>query len=551
MQPNTLQALLASTTDSHPENHALVSKGKKITYSELETASNQLAATLSKRGVKTGDRVAIMLNKSIESVVSLFGILKTGAIYVPIDPQSPFARMDHIIRHCEVESLITSRSNWRKTKAGLAKGTPMKRVIITGSNGRGALDKTCEKASGKAAEGHGDRFRDAGARLEAIAWETIHEEPQVYEPARLSDTSPAYILHTSGSTGVPKGVAISHLNALSFVNMAADFFALSEHDRLCNHAPLHFDLSVFDLFGAVKAGAAIVLVPESLSAFPQALAELIEEERISVWNSVSSVLTMMADRGGLERFRFDALRLVHFSGDNMPVKYLRILKGHMNKASFYNIYGQTEANSSMFYPVNSVPDSEVWKVPIGKPFPNFEVFAIDDGGNVITKPGEEGELYIHGSTVALGYWGDDDRTKERFVTDPRQPPSTTKVYRTGDSVRLDESGNYVFAGRKDHMVKSRGYRIELDEIELVLNGHPAVKQAVVLAIPDEIIGNRIMTIVATVAGACLADSELIDFCTYRLPKYMIPEIFRFSDSLPTTSTGKIDRKALAHSEAMI
>jgi amino acid adenylation domain-containing protein len=389
-----------------------------------------------------------------------------------------------------------------------------------------------------------------GARLQAIAWEAIHEESQSYEPVRLSDASTAYILHTSGSTGVPKGVAISHLNALTFVNMATDFFGLNENDRLCSHAPLHFDLSVFDLFGAVKAGAAIVLVPESLSAFPQALVELIEKERISVWNSVSSVLTMMVDRGGLERFKFDALRLVHFSGDNMPVKYLKALKGHMKKASFYNIYGQTEANSSLFYPVNSVPDSEVWKVPIGKPFPDFEVFAIDEEGNVITKPGEEGELYIHAATVALGYWGDEERTKERFVPDPRRPAVTSKVYRTGDSVRLDEDGNYVFAGRKDHMVKSRGYRIELDEIELVLNGHPAVKQAVVLAIPDEIIGNRIITIIAPVAGASITDSDLIDFCITRLPKYMIPEIIRFSESLPTTSTGKIDRKALAHSGAM-
>jgi amino acid adenylation domain-containing protein len=537
MQTNTLRTLLAGTADRFPENDVLVSRGKKITYSELETASNQLAATLKKSGVKHGDRVAIMLNKSIESIISLFGILKAGAIYVPIDPQSPSARTQHIIKHCEIESLITSSLNWLRTEAELTRKTALKRVILTGSKIRGVRDPISDQA-GK------------GARLKTIAWETINGASRIFEAARLPDTSPAYILHTSGSTGIPKGVAISHHNALSFVNMAADFFELSKNDRLCNHAPLHFDLSVFDLFGAVKAGAAIVLVPESLSAFPQALAELIEKERITVWNSVSSVLTMMADRGGLERFKFDALRLVHFSGDSMPVKYLRILKGHMKKAAFYNIYGQTEANSSLFFPVNSVPDSEVWKIPIGKPFPNFEVFAIDDAGKVIKNPGEEGELYIKGSTVALGYWGDDERTGERFVDDPRNPSSGCKVYRTGDSVRLDGNGNYVFAGRKDHMVKSRGYRIELDEIELVLNGHPAVKQAVVLAIPDEIIGNRIMTIVAPVAGASLTDSDLIDFCTYRLPKYMIPEIFRFSDALPTTSTGKVDRKTLSRGGTM-
>ncbi len=361
----------------------------------------------------------------------------------------------------------------------------------------------------------------------------------------MSDTCPAYILHTSGSTGKPKGVAISHLNALSFVEMAADFFTVTAADRFCNHAPLHFDLSVFDIFVAVKRGATIVLLPEMLSTFPVKLAEYIENEQITVWNSVSSVLTMLADKGMLEWRNFDSLRLVHFSGDIMPVKYLRLLKKHMKKASFYNIYGQTEANSSLCYPIQEIPDNDSWRIPVGTPFPNFEVFALNEDRQIATHPGEEGELYVSSSTVALGYWGDRNMTHEKFVPDPRYPFLEKIVYKTGDLVRIDECGNYMFSGRIDHMVKSRGYRIELEEIETVLSGHPEIAAAVVIPIPDEIVGNRISAIITAVTGCSITKENFVRYCASRLPKYMIPEMIEFRDSLPMTSSGKIDRKKLS------
>ena len=209
---------------------------------------------------------------------------------------------------------------------------------------------------------------------------------------------------------------------------------------------------------------------------------------------------MLAEKGGLHRHCFDSLRIIHFSGDIMPVKYLRILTKHMCKAAFFNIYGQTEANSSMFYPIGKLPDDDSWRIPIGRPFPNFEVFALNDANELIRCAGEEGELYVGSSTVALGYWGEHGKTGEKFVPDPRYPFFEKKVYRTGDLVRIDNEGNYIFAGRKDHMVKSRGYRIELEEIELVLSSHPGIKHAVVIPVPDELIGNRIIAVVVPASG---------------------------------------------------
>ncbi|GFE58372.1 amino acid adenylation domain-containing protein [Geobacter sp. AOG1] len=518
-----LPHLLIETSGEFPDKDAVVFDGNSITYAELEKKSSQLASSLQQSGIKKGDRVGILLKKSIESIIALFGIMKAGAVYVPLDPLAPAIRSKYIIRNCGIECLITS-GKCMSTLTESEDVLPLRKAIIVGSKKDNSFHYP---------------------NMECSAWEEIeYGKPVEYCHTCMSDVHPAYILHTSGSTGTPKGVVISHHNALSFVNMAADFFELKPDDRIASHAPLHFDLSVFDVFGAVKNGATIYLVPEFLSTFPVKLAEFIDRKGVSVWNSVSSVLTMLADKGGLDRFGFDSLRLIHFSGDIMPAKYLRTLKKHMKNAAFYNIYGQTEANSSMFYKVDEIPEDSAWKIPIGKPFPNFEVFALNDRHEPITHPDEEGELMVKSSTVALGYWGDEEKTLDKFVQDPETFTFRSIVYKTGDIVRVDQEGNYLFAGRKDHMIKSRGYRIELSEIELVLISHSLVRQAVAIAVPHEIIGNKIIVYVAQADGENLDVHDLLNFCSELLPKYMVPESIEILDTLPKTSTGKIDRKNL-------
>ena len=525
MQDHLLHHLLENTARQHPEKVAFVCKEKSITYAELERKSNGLALKLSQMGVKRGDRIGIYLGKSLEMIISLFGILKAGGIYVPIDPAAPANRVAFIINHCGIEFLIASSGNLGKLFSGGHEKLAVQRAVIVGLDDR-------------------DAFRNniSGERLPwNDAFDVLNFEPPSFDG---SDTSPAYILHTSGSTGNPKGVVLSHLNALSFVKMAAEFFHVTPADRFCNHAPLHFDLSVFDIFVGVKCGATVILFPEIYSTFPIKVAEFIEKQEISIWNSVSSVLAMLVDKGALGKFNFDSLRVVHFSGDIMPVKVLRILKSFMRNASFYNIYGQTEANSSMFYHVREIPEADSWRIPIGKPFPNFDVFALSDSREMIRQPGEEGELYVGSSTVALGYWEAEGLTSEKFVPDPRYPSLKKNVYRTGDLVRLDEHGNFVFTGRKDQMVKSRGYRIELEEIEAVLSSHPGIKNAVVIPVPDELIGNRIVAVVVPVSRETVKKEDIVLHCAGLLPKYMIPETIHYHDSLPKTSTGKIDRRKI-------
>lgn len=521
-----LHHFLRRTAASSPEKKAVVFMDRSVTYGDLEKQSNQLASALSRFGLKKGDRVGLIFKKSIDSIIALFAVLKAGASYVPLDPLSPVSRINFIINNCEMKCLIASPDEAKKVISNFDSDSPVRTILVSGKPTR--------------------EIKEYKKNVELIPWGEIFEtESANYPDSAITDTYPAYILFTSGSTGLPKGVAISHLNALTFVNMAADFFEIKSIDRLGGHAPLHFDLSVFDIYVALKSGATVVLIPEYLSAFPLKLAEYIDEKRISVWNSVPSVLVLLAERGKLERFQFDSLRLVLFAGEIFPVKYLRKLKTLVPRAQYFNVYGQTEANSSMFFKIDQIPDNDTWKIPIGKPFPNFDVFALDENSEIIKTPGKEGELFIRASSVAIGYWRDEEKTKMSFIPDPFQHFSSNRVYRTGDIVRLDNDGNYIFIGRKDNMIKSRGYRIEPDEIELSLFSYPGIKQAAIVTIPDDVIGNRIIAYVSGAEGKEIEVKEILEHCNKKLPAYMIPEKVVIRDRLPITSTGKIDKKHLA------
>ena len=522
-----LHHLLADTASKAPQRTAVAFKDQRLNYADLDESSSRLSGWLQHQGVGKGDRIGIMLNKSPESIVSVFGILKAGAIYVPLDPLAPGGRLSSIISHCGIELIVASPENLAKMLLDQGDGHILKTALLTGS---GSLPP---KAAGFA------------AGISCIGWQAaLADHPGGRCQVELSDAAPAYILHTSGSTGMPKGVVISHLNALTFVKMATEFFKINENDRMANHAPLHFDLSIFDIFCAVQTGAALILVPEYLSAFPIRLAEFIDKEQVTVWNSVASVLTKLTDQGALERLRFASLRLVHFSGDIMPVKYVRTLKQCMPKAEVYHIYGQTEANSSLYFKIPETILDDAWKIPIGRPFPNFDVFALDDDGKVITTPEEEGELLVLSATVALGYWNNGEKTREQFTSDPRNPSAHARVYKTGDLVRLNGEGEFIFAGRKDHMVKSKGFRVELDEIEIVLNSHPKIRQAAVVAVPDDLAGNRIIAYISLTGGSAVTSRELLELCSQHLPKYMVPELIRYRQTLPITSNDKVNRKAL-------
>ncbi|HWN70040.1 MAG TPA: amino acid adenylation domain-containing protein [Haliangium sp.] len=526
-----IHQLLAAQAARHSEWLAVIDRDQSLTYAELAAQSEVVARALRERGAGPGTPVGLWMEKTATAVAALYGILASGAAYVPIDPQSPPGRAARIAENCGMRHLVTSARMADKRLDALLADVPggIAHVLVAEPPGPGQaagdLDLAVRDHAPLPAPG---RALTAGpsARAEAI------------------DEDLAYILHTSGSTGRPKGVAITHRNALCFVDMCVDFFGVTASDRLVSHAPLHFDLSVFDLFVAVAAGAACVLMPSFFSGFPHKMAEHVQTHGITVWSSVASALTLMHDRGRLDRCRLDSLRAVIFSGEVMPVRVLRALRAHMPAAVFYNVYGQTEANSSMCHRVDRIPDDDAARLPIGRAFPNFDVFALDDGGRVIDQPGVEGELYVRAGTVAAGYYGDAERTARAFVPDPRAPITGGRVYRTGDRVILDEQGAYHFRGRTDNLIKSRGYRIELGEVELALSACDGVGRAAVVAVPDDSVGHRLHAFVSPRDGATLSAETLRAQLGRHLPDYMVPEHVTVRDDLPQTSTGKVDRNAL-------
>lgn len=518
-----LQHLLRNSARLYPDKEAVVFGEESISYKALDDITDKLAGVLQNHGVQKGDRVGIYINKSITSIIALHGILKAGAVYVPLDPNAPASRLTYIIQNCDIKCLLTSTKKIRAVKEMYPESCPLDTIVFTDS----AVEVN-------------DEF---GCKI--VSWQEVEKSAAAPPDNPAIETDLAYILYTSGSTGVPKGVMISHLNALTFVNWAFDTINVTAEDRVSNHAPLHFDLSIFDIFVSFKGGATLFPVPEGLSTFPVRLAEWIEQNRISVWYSVPSILSMLLLHGELDRFKFKNLRTIIFAGEVFPVKYLRDLMRTIPSPEYYNFYGPTETNVITYYKVPQLSPEQTKPIPIGITCENMAVFALTDDGKIVTQPGETGELLARGSCVAYGYWGDREKTNRSFVTNPLQSNFEEKAYKTGDIVTLDEEGNYLFIGRRDHMIKSRGYRIELGEIETVIYTHPDVKEAAVIPIPDELIGNRIKVFVAAGKNGKLIDAnELQDFCSKRLPKYMVPDMIEFCDTLPKTSTGKINKPLL-------
>lgn len=514
-----LHHLLRDAAERAPDAEAVTHDRASLSYGHLEAKSNSIAATLGELGVERGDRVVLHVPKSVDAVAALYGILKAGAAYVPVEPGSPAPRLADIVEQCRPRCVVTWPGAREKLTSGLCRDSGVASLISLDDPGP---------------------FLDLGVpvvgREDA---EAANESRSPVVPAVDQDL--AYVLFTSGSTGKPKGVMLSHLNALAFVNWAADTFAFETADRFSNHAPFNFDLSVLDLFGAAAAGACVTLIPEGLAMFPTRLADLVERERLTVWYSVPSVLTLLATRGDLAAHDLGSLRLVLFAGEVFPVKYLRETMDALPRARFANLYGPTETNVVTWYEVPPLAPERTEPIPIGKSCANTDCIAIDEDGKRVTEPGEEGLLYVRGSTVMRGYFGRPEETKAAFVTDPFAAGGEGSLYCTGDWVTFDEDGNFLFLGRRDHMVKTGGYRVELGEIETALFAHPGIRDAAAVAVPDDLLGNRIS---AVVVAEGLSEQVIRAHCAVLLPRYMVPETIEFRAALPRTATDKIDRPRL-------
>ncbi|HDP98154.1 MAG TPA: amino acid adenylation domain-containing protein [bacterium] len=515
-----LQHFLDEAADRFPDNTALVDCRQQLSYFQLNKYCNQLANYLEQVGVSRQDRVMVFCNRSVESIIAIFGILKSNAIYIPVDFDVPVERLRYIFQDCTPKVAICCGEICSALQKLKRSNQFLPPTFLLKLNSAITITPLTNNES--------QFFKKPP---------TFSEAQPLYQNV---DTDLAYIMYTSGSTGKPKGVMISHLNVRDYIDWAVETFSISRTDCILNTAPLFFDMSTFDIFATIKAGAKLIMADELCCLFPGKLIQLIEKHRVNLWKGVSSLLMYMARSGCLKPGRLNSLKKVLFGGEALAKKYLIQWMETYPEKQYYNMYGPTEATGvSVFHHLQKIPASDTEPIPIGKPCRNTEIIVL----NTDNQPAESGELCIRGCGVSAGYWNDASATEAVFITNPISGIKGDRIFRSGDIVRKSDDGVLELIGRKDNQVKFMGYRIDLTEIETTLTTLTGVHDAAVVLVRSASFElNELVAFVELSPQANLEEIKrmLVD----RLPRYMAPNNYFQIDRIPRSERGKLDRKAL-------
>jgi amino acid adenylation domain-containing protein len=515
-----LQQLVTKQAERRPDSIALVMNDERVSYAALEEASNRLARRLQADGCVRGDRVCFLTPKSPAAIISELGILKADCAYVPLDPSSPAPRLAKIVAACEPRCVLVAGSMARLLSETLAEANLSAAPVIGSLDAEAPLTPDLEIGF---------------SRSDLTAFSC---EPLDYRN-RGDDT--AHILFTSGSTGAPKGVQITHNNAMRFIEWAARYFGASQEDRHSGHPPLHFDLSTFDIYATLGAGAQLHLVQAELNLLPNKIAEFIRRHELTQWFSAPSLLNYMARQDVVAQGDFPTLKRLLWCGEVFPTPALRYWMKRLPHVSFTNLYGPTEATiASSYYTVPALPPRDDTPIPIGTPCDGEELLVLND--SLQPAPlGEIGDLFIKGVGLSPGYWRDERKTSEVFL----DTTSYGRIYKTGDLAKVGEDGLVYFLGRADSQIKSRGYRIELGETETALNALGLLRECAVVAInTGGFEGATICCAYVPQPGVDHNPATLRKALSRVLPNYMLPTRWARLDRLPQNGNGKIDRRLI-------
>ncbi len=504
-----LDQLFLASVVAHPHAVALIVGDQQLTYTELHERAIRLAQRLQALGVQSGELVGLCTHRSVDMVVGALGILMAGGAYVPLDPAHPLERLRFMLNDARVKVLVSQRELFHRL-------SDKSRLIV------------CV-----------DELSNDGATGGCLT-----EYPPQTDSSQL-----AYVIYTSGSTGRPKGVMITHRGAVNTIVDINERFQIGCDDRVLALSSLCFDLSVYDLFGLLAVGGAIVIPDPDRHFEPVHWSELIERHKITVWNSVPAFMEILVTQAdGHGRYDYDSLRTVMLSGDWIPISLPDRIRAMASHARVISLGGATEVSIwSIYYPIDAV--DAAWKsIPYGRALTNQTMYVLDEQLQRC-EVGVTGELYIGGEGLAIGYWNRADLNAEKFVADPYSTLPGARLYKTGDLGRYFADGDIEFLGRIDHQVKIRGFRVELGEIESALVRHPRVAEAAVVARHGASGTKSLLAFVVLKPRAVLDEPELASFLRKGLPDYMVPAKFVRLDRMPLNVNGKVDRGALLESSS--
>jgi len=519
--PTLVHEWLCRSARRFPDKVALVCGQQRWTYESLDQRTDHLAAALLDEGVRRQDRVVVLLDNSAETVISLYGILKAGGVFIILAGSLKGAKLRYIMENSGADILITHVSKAKVVKDALGKNPGNRKVIWVGSSER--IPEELSESS--------------------LSWDRVFSDFAGESGAgrknsrlpRCIDVDLATLIYTSGSTGEPKGVMSTHHNMISAARSIIQYVGNVEDDIILDVLPLSFDYGLYQVIMAFMFSGTIVL--EKSFLYLHTILERVAQEKVTGFPIVPTIVAMLLKLQDLTQYDFSGLRYITNTGAALPVEHIRRLRSMFPQVTMFSMFGLTECKR-----VSYLPPEELDRIPssVGKAMPNCEVFVVDKDGSEVP-PGETGELIIRGSNVMQGYWRAPEITARTYRHG--QYPSGRILY-SGDYFRKDEQGYLYFLGRKDDMIKSRGERISPKEMENNISAMEGVAEVAVLGLPDEIFGQAIKAYIVPAPDVELAEKQVLKYCAANMETFMVPKYIEFMDSLPKTPNGKIDKKQL-------
>lgn len=504
MQANVLTYFLEGALRNFPERVAVVDGDAEITFAALYGRLRQIAQSILTQADMLNRPIAVYLPKCVDTVAIDLAIMATGNIYTNLDIKSPAQRLSNILNHIQPAMVVTTRSLSPEIESA---GFPAAAILI--------VDEIPSDAP------------------------LLPEDALAVRVAQVIDTDPVCIINTSGSTGTPKGVALSHRGTIEFMDWVFATFAFDETVRTGSLSPFYFDIYTLELIVSLAKGATLVIVPETLASFPAKLMEFLATRQISFIFWVPTVMVNSANLGLLDKIPLPDLKRVFFAGEVFPTKHLNIWRKALPQAQFVNLYGPIEIHVDCTYLILNEEMSDDEPLSIGYPCRNTDILILNED-NRLCAVGEQGELCVRGSSLALGYWNDPEKTARAFVQNPVNKHYPELIYRTGDLAMRRADGRIFLAGRRDFQIKHLGYRIELPEIEHQVLGIPGIANACVVYDAPR----KAITLFYQPSGEAVAPATIRQFLSEIFPKYMLPTVFHSLERLPMNPNGKIDRNGL-------